>query len=329
MESTVDHIKNFNLDDTGKIDLTNIYDRLDPRQYYSTLGELDYLIPEAAKPVFQTVIDAYRKTRDQEKVRIIDVGCSYGVNAALLKCDLEMDQLYGLYGSRSSLNTSHDNLLKRDKSFLEASVKDPNLEVVGLDASRNAITYAVAANLLDDGIAENLESGPPSPEAAAVLDEADLVISTGCIGYIGENTLKRIVEVNAPRRPWMVHFVLRMFPFDEVETALGELGYLTDKVESRVFPQRRFASQEEQDQVLKRLAELGIDSDGLESDDWYYAEAYVSRPADELSSLSVTRAGLADGRGDALNFGRPKEQGLRAGRATECASHRSHPRAPS
>lgn len=283
MKSSVNRVKDFDLDETGKIDLTNIYDRFDPRQYYSTLSELDYLIPQAAKPVFQEVIDSYRKSQDKEKVRIIDVGCSYGVNAAILKCDLEMDQLYRLYAGNKSADTSRETLLARDKSFLEKSIKDSKLEVVGLDASTNAISYAVEADLLDDGVAENLESGAPSPEAAAALDDADLVISTGCIGYVGEATLKRIVEVNAPRKPWMAHFVLRMFPFDEVEESLTELGYATEKIEEGLFRQRRFASDEEREQVLKRLSDLGVNSEGLEDEGWYYAEAYISRPVNETN----------------------------------------------
>ena len=76
----------FALDETGKIDITDIYNKPDPRRYYSTLRHLDYQIPEAAKPVFQRVISAYRQAHEKDKVRVVDVGCSYGVNAALLKC---------------------------------------------------------------------------------------------------------------------------------------------------------------------------------------------------------------------------------------------------
>ncbi len=147
----------------------------------------------------------------------------------------------------------------RDQTIVGGHLKDSELEVVGLDASANAIKYAVEANLLDDGVAADLESGRPSPEVAAVLDDADLVISTGCIGYVGESTFKGILEVNAPRKPWMVHFVLRMFPFGEIEETLGAFGYVTEKVEDQTFLQRRFASEEEQEHVLERLSGLGID----------------------------------------------------------------------
>jgi SAM-dependent methyltransferase len=277
----------FDYDEIGKIDLTDIYDRPDPRSYYSTLRRLKYIIPETAKPVFQHVIDAYRQVHAKDKLRIVDVGCSYGINAAMLKGDLEMEHLYSLYAPGVAANAKRHQLLARDQSYMEAVVKDAELEVVGLDASASAIKYAVEANLLDDGVAADLESKRPSPEAAAVLDGADLVISTGCIGYVGESTLKAILEVNAPQKPWMVHFVLRMFPFEEIHDALEESGYVTEKIEDQTFLQRRFASGEEQDRVLERLASLGIDPQGLESDGWYHAEAFISRPSEDCDGCGL------------------------------------------
>ncbi len=271
----------FEYDEVGKIDLTNIYDRPDPRLYYSTLRRLEYIIPETAKPVFQHVIDAYRQAHDKDKVRIVDVGCSYGINAAMLKGDLEMEQLYSHYAPGVTANAKRSQLLARDQTIVGDIVKDAELEVVGLDASTNAIRYAVEANLLDDGVAADLESGRPSPEVAAVLDDADLVISTGCIGYVGESTFKNILEVNAPNRPWMAHFVLRMFPFAPIEDVLQSYGYLTSKLEEQTFLQRRFASEEEQEHVLERLSALGLEAHGLESEGWYHAEAFISWPAEE------------------------------------------------
>jgi len=280
----------FEYDDVGKIDLSEIYNKSDPRRYYSTLQRLDYIIPGTAKPVFQQVIGAYRSIHEKERLRIVDVGCSYGINAAMLKGDLEMEQLYSLYAPEEIGNVKRSDLLIRDQAVVEEIVKDAQLEVVGLDASPNAIKYAVEANLLDQGIAADLESGQASPEVAAVLDGADLVISTGCVGYVGENTFKNILEANAPHKPWMVNFVLRMFPFDQIAGVLDDYGYVTEKIEGETFLQRRFASEEEKDHVLDRLSGLGIASDGFESEGWYHAEAFISCPADACADL-VTGSG--------------------------------------
>jgi hypothetical protein len=206
------------------------------------------------------------------------------VNAAILKGDLEMERLYSLYGPELAAAANRTDLVARDQTIVEEAVKDAELEVVGLDASANAIKYAVEANLLDDGVVADLESGRPSPEVAAVLDDADLVISTGCVGYVGESTFKGILDVNAPNRPWMVNFVLRMFPFDTIAGVLHDYGYVTGKIEGETFLQRRFASPQEQAHVLDRLSGLGIDASGLEAEGWYHAEAFISCPAEDCAN---------------------------------------------
>jgi hypothetical protein len=85
----------------------------------------------------------------------------------------------------------------------------------------------------------------------------------------------------------MAHFVLRMFPFDEIGTMLEDFGYVTEKVENQTFVQRRFASDEEREHVLQRLSELGIDASGLEAEGWYHAEAFISRPAEDQAATSI------------------------------------------
>ena len=85
----------------------------------------------------------------------------------------------------------------------------------------------------------------------------------------------------------MAHFVLRMFPFDEIGTMLEDFGYVTEKVENQTFVQRRFASEDEREHVLQRLSELGIDASGLEADGWYHAEAFISRPAEDQAVTSI------------------------------------------
>ena len=95
----------FDLDDTGKIDLNAIYDRPDPRTYYQTLVNLDYQIPAAAEPNFRTVIDARRRSRGKNRIALLDVGSSYGVNAALLKhswCLSDLFRLYERYAERKN-----------------------------------------------------------------------------------------------------------------------------------------------------------------------------------------------------------------------------------
>jgi hypothetical protein len=73
----------------AKTNMDCIYDRLGPRAYARDLEKLNYAIPDVAKPVFQKLI-SHRKQRQDDTVHVLDLGCSYGVNAALLKHDLTM-----------------------------------------------------------------------------------------------------------------------------------------------------------------------------------------------------------------------------------------------
>ena len=71
----------------AKATMDHIYNQHDPRAYFRELTKLDYAIPGRAKPVFQKLIRHLQERRD-EMVSVLDLGCSYGVNAALLKHDV-------------------------------------------------------------------------------------------------------------------------------------------------------------------------------------------------------------------------------------------------
>ena len=77
----------------AKASMDHIYDQRDPRAYFRELKTHGYSIPDQAKPVFTCLIDRLRERRSG-LVRVLDLGCSYGVNAALLKHDLSMEKLY-------------------------------------------------------------------------------------------------------------------------------------------------------------------------------------------------------------------------------------------
>jgi SAM-dependent methyltransferase len=262
-------------DATGKVSLDHLYVQDDPRAYFATLGELDYCIPQLAKPYFTKLLEDYREAEHVDVPTVVDVGCSYGVNAALLKCDATLDELYDRYtGTGATLG--HDELLADDRRFVRARRHVDRARVVGLDSSGPALAYGRAAGLLDDAVHADLERYEPTEAQRRQLAGADLVISTGCLGYVTERTLRRVAEA-ARRLPWMAHFVLRMFPYRPVAACLGELGYETVQVEG-VFKQRRFASSQERSLVLDTLSAAGVDPHGLESDGWLYAQLFLSVP---------------------------------------------------
>jgi SAM-dependent methyltransferase len=264
-------------DATGKVSLDHIYTRPDPRAYFRTLRKLDYYIPQLAKPYFADLIQEYRRSQRIPVPTVVDIGCSYGINAALLKFDVSMEDLYERYGGLGALAQTRAMLLAHDRRLARTRARRNRTRFVGLDVSHRALSYALSAGLLDVAVHADLEEREPTLGEREQLAGADLVISTGCLGYVTHRTVTRVVRANGERRPWMAHFVLRMFPFDPVADSLAGLGYETVHLDG-VFKQRRFASAQEQSLVLDTLSTAGVDPRGLETEGWLYAQLYVSRP---------------------------------------------------
>ncbi|MBT2209062.1 MULTISPECIES: class I SAM-dependent methyltransferase [Actinomadura] len=265
------------VDTSGKISLDHIYTRPDPRAFFGTLRELDYYIPELAKPHFKGLIAEYRRTRGIAAPTVLDIGCSYGINAALLKYGATMGELYDRYSGGDVHGHSRASLLARDRESIRSGEPAEPVRFLGLDASDNALSYALDAGYLDGALHADLENADPTEEQRERLAETDIAISTGCLGYVTEKTIMRIVAAGGGRPPWMAHFVLRMFPFDTVADRLAEAGYRTVR-HAGLFRQRRFATPQERDLILDRLSDVGVDPTGLETSGWLYAQLYVSRP---------------------------------------------------
>lgn len=268
--------------ESGKADFSHIYDRPDPRDYFRTLSSLDYEIPQRARLVFATIFTAIRAEGDAaggEPLRVLDLCCSYGVNAALLRCDLDLDDLYDRYSSPELADLSADEVCTADKDYYADRLLPNAVRVIGLDAAANAVACACRVGLLDNGWAENLEADPPSAALARELDHVDVVICTGGIGYITERTLGQVVRTEPGRpAPWVAAFVLRQYSYEPISAALSQHGLVTERLNGASFPQRRFASDSEREAALRAVTERGLDPSGYEETGRYYADFYLSRP---------------------------------------------------
>ena len=273
----------------AKANMDHIYDQPDPRAYFRELDKLGYAIPGVAKPIFQKLISHLQRRRNNS-VHVLDLGCSYGVNAALLKHDLSMPELYEHWGQKALVEATPGEIVAYDRDYFGNLDEHEDISVIGLDLAESAVAFAEEAGLLDEGIVVNLETGPLPEAATEILAMVDLVTSTGCVGYVTEKSFKRLLPaVTQGRSPWIGNFVLRMFPFDPIEETLQDWGYVTEKLEGRTFVQRRFASAEEREQVLEQLRERGIDPTGKETEGNLLAEFYLSRPANEVAEAPIER----------------------------------------
>lgn len=287
------------VDDYGEINMAKanfdeIYMMDDPRSYYSVLGGLDYMIPDVAEPVVRQVLAA--KAIGGKRPVVLDVGCSYGINAAVHRFPLSFDSLRRRYARRELMELSSADMLCLDANYF-ASWPDRGLaSFIGLDVSAPAIRYAKSVGLIEDGIIANLEESELTSETACVAARADVILSTGCIGYLGEKTFRKLFA-KMRRPPWVISFVLRMFPFDGIAGALAEHGYVTEHLDGATFIQRRFRNGDEFEQALQTLAALGKDPHGLEADGLYHADLYISRPAADAAELPLSElVTIASGR---------------------------------
>ncbi|MFI7679174.1 class I SAM-dependent methyltransferase [Actinophytocola sp. NPDC049390] len=256
-------------DTTGKVSFDHVYTEPDPRPYFSALREFDYQLPQLAKPYFAELIAGC------DQPTVLDVGCSYGVNAALYRWDTTMDELYEHYASARTAGMDRAELIADDR----ARVARAGVRFIGLDVSAPALEYARAAGFVDVAIHADLERHEPTGSQRAQLAEADLVVSTGCVGYVTERTIARIASLPGGRQPVMAHFVLRMFSYEPIAESLAGLGYETVAVEG-LFKQRRFVSAQEQAQILDAIGATGAQPHALETEGWLCAQLYLSRPAE-------------------------------------------------
>ena len=263
----------------AKANFDTIYTDPDPREYFRVLYGLDYVIPDLAKPIIRTLMDALRYDAGRP-VRVLDIGCSYGINAALARYPLDLRRLAQRYASAEMRALDSDTLIQLDRHYYRSWPAHGDARFIGLDSSAPAVRYALNAGLLDAAVSTNLEHEEPGARDRGVLGDLDLIVSTGCVGYVTERTFRRILAVqNKARAPWVVNFVLRMFPYDAMASELEQYGLVTEKLKGVTFVQRRFHSGEEAAGMLEVLENKGVDVTGKEAEGLLQAELFVSRPA--------------------------------------------------
>lgn len=263
----------------GKSRFDDIYNEPDPRVYFRRLAPLEYEIPHHAQDVF-------RRTRAERAaahggadgpVTVLDLCCSYGINAALLNHHLTLAELYAHYTSPETEALTTEELIDVDKEFYASRRRADATPVIGLDAADRAVSYALAVGLLDDAYAENLERHSPGPQLRRAVAGAGLITVTGGIGYITHRTFEALLE--CARVPvWVTAFVLRTVPYQSVIASLAHYGLVTRMDYSRTYPQRLFTGPAEQRSAIEQTLGTGYDPTGLETEGRYHTQLYQSRP---------------------------------------------------
>lgn len=260
-----------------KTDFNDTYDRSTPETYYRVLRSFDYMIPELARPFIKRSLETIRKTLHSRPVRVIDLCCGYGVNAALLNHDVDMDDLYDRYTDWPRPDLLPKTVIEEDRRLFAARRKSPlEAELIGVDIATNALSYARETGLLAEALALNLERDYPDARTRELFGGADMVTVTGGLSYIGQSTFERVLDCFPPnRRPWVIWFPLRHVNIDNVTETLARFGLKTERMAT--LPQRRMTDAGERNLVLQQLKEAGLDPHD-EKEGYLHANCMISRP---------------------------------------------------
>ncbi|MFF1357226.1 hypothetical protein [Streptomyces sp. NPDC058297] len=88
---------------------------------------------------------------------VLDLCCSYGLNAALLNHHVTLAELHAHCTSPEADALAATELVERDKKFYASRRRADAAPVLGLDTADNAVQYALAVGLLDEAYAKNVE----------------------------------------------------------------------------------------------------------------------------------------------------------------------------
>ena len=270
----------------AKASFDDAYAAPTPHQYLSKMGSLDYCMAKQMHPFLCAAIDSM--VQDASPARVLDVGCSYGMSAALLKTNCEFSDLIEFYEEEASQNLSE--CVKETREFLQKNRSArQDVKVVGLDQSEPAVRFGEVTQLLDGGIARNLEA----PGAALTTRERDLVascnvmFSAGTIGYVSDRTVGALLDTmidknSANNSPIAVMSILQLFDPATVGQTFDAHGLEFVQLPVQVA-QRRFADEVERDKVVETLEQRGVDYDP--ATDWMFADVCVAARPHQIDKL--------------------------------------------
>ena len=259
------------------------------------MAAVDYSMAKEMNPFLCAAVDA--SSDDAPGSRVLDIGCSYGMSSALLKSDYEFDDLIDFYESDAS--EQYVECVKETNHFLGQRPTREGVKVVGFDQSGPAVKFAEAADLLDGGIARDLEvpGGTLSDDERALVAGCDMLFSAGTIGYVSDRTVGALldafgVEGQGSLGPIAVMSILQLFDPTPIADTFGSHGFEFAHLPVQVA-QRRFFDPSEQDKVTETLNQRGVSNDP--ESDWMFADVCIAARPDHIAELVDVTMEAADG----------------------------------
>ena len=276
------------------------YTALTPHRYLHNMTAVDYRMADYMNPFLTAVVDASVSPPPppQRPVRILDLGCSYGMSGVLLKTDYSYQELAKFFLHEAS--SEYSSCVTESKRWLESHVAREDVEVVGFDRSAEAIRFATASRMIDKGITRDLEENESelTEDERSLIRQCDVLLSTGVIGYVTEKTVSPILDefgndVRGPLGPVAIMSVLELFDPEPIAESFAEHGYRFGQLPIRM-PQRRFAGEEERECLLETLRDRGEPTAVQESEDQMFASLCVAAHPQSFEVLAKRMTEVAE-----------------------------------
>jgi hypothetical protein len=264
-----------------KKDFTDIYTQDSPRSYLKEMHRLHYDISDSTKPLYNSIIEEL-EGKLSRPINVLDLGSSYGINSALIKYNLTMSELNDFF-----LNETEPTK-KETKQFYEKCTSNDNMNFYQIDISDEALKFSEEMNLCEKAINVDLETEKLDlPES---VSNVDLIIATGCIGYIGYKAFSNIFEgiknsqSNSTESeiehtaPIFAFTVLRMFDMGDIQEIFKRYDYSLVKIDQEPISQRNFSTPEEKMKTCSLLHGMGIDTKKYEDNGKFYSDYYIAKP---------------------------------------------------
>lgn len=264
-----------------KKDFTDIYTQNSPHEYLNEMQNLRYRIPDFTKPLYESLAEQLYQNLNRP-INILDLGSGYGINSALLTFDLTMSDLENFFLK----NEKPPTIEQTEQFFAQQPHRNSKFNFYQIDISAPALKFSEKAGLCKGSLCVNLENQNPNiPEEFFPID---LVIATGCIGYIGYKSFERLFEIlneyqakveptkkNNHITPMFAFSILRIFPIDKIAKAFDYYGFTLKKSEIEPICQRRFVNEDEMQQTISLLQDNGIATSNLEETGSLFADFHV------------------------------------------------------
>ena len=288
-----------------KKDFSEIYTQDSPVPYLKEMRRLEYRIANITKSFYQYLANTLYQDLSRP-IEILDIGSSYGINSSLLIYDITMSELDNFFLNGNNTPTNEQTV----KFFKNLPKLNPQFRFSLIDTSSQALRFAEDMELCTQTFCINLEQDEVSSNASRQLGVVDMIIATGCVGYIGHKSFMKLFEAINHRakseqnqyesknssgiipKPLFAFSVLRIYPVDEIQKVFEKNGFVLIKSKIPPFRQRHFADNQEQTDIISLLKERDVDTTSLEDDGYYWSNFYLGGPREHKDALITWLRGL-------------------------------------